>query len=116
MIESISKAIKIINIVSHPQNNSPTLKYISETLNINKSSCCHLIKTLIDNDILIKVSASKGYQLGPRIFYWTNNKTYLEIDLSIIKPILNWLHKETTESVVVSTIINNKKPIIFFIS
>ena len=116
MIESVNKAIKLINIVSHPQNNIPTLKYISETLNINKSSCCHLIKTLIDNDILIKISASKGYELGPRAFYWTNNKTYLEIDLSIIKPILHWLHKETTESVVVSTIINNKKYILLYYS
>lgn len=112
MIQSIQRAIEILNVVASSFDTPPTLKYISEKTGLNKSTCSHIIETLLDNAMLVKLSTSKGYCIGPHAYLLTKNSRYNNEFLNYTKPVMKWLNQKTNKSVTLATVVNNKKFII----
>lgn len=112
MIQSIQRAIEILNVVATSLDTPPTLKYISEKTGLNKSTCSHIIGTLMANSLLVKISSSKGYCIGPQAYLLTKNSRYNNELLNHTKPVMRWLNKKTNKSVTLATVVNNKKYII----
>jgi IclR family acetate operon transcriptional repressor len=111
MIQVLGRAIKIINIIADAPT-AVSLKTISEKTKLNKSTCHHILETLIDNELIIKISASKGYILGPATFYWTRHGRFNNDFIILCDPVLKWLNKKINQTIILATIIKGNKYII----
>lgn len=105
-IQSVSRAIKILDIVSSENKNSVHLKEIANRLGLGSSTVYYLINTLIDNNFIIQ--SGNKYNLGPKSLQL--GTSYLE-NLSIYKialPILEGLLVEINEIILLYMIENNE--------
>lgn len=105
-IQSVSRAIKILDIVSSENKNSVRLKEIANRLGLGSSTVYYLINTLIDNNFIIQ--SGNKYNLGPKSLQL--GTSYLE-NLSIYKialPILEGLLVEINEIILLYMIENNE--------
>lgn len=91
------------------------LSEISETINENKATCAHILKTLEQDGYVDKVSRSKGYTLGPSAYCLTRYGKYNDDFVALSRPILRYLHKHTEQTVILAVIQNNTKFIIDYI-
>lgn len=114
MIQSIERAILIMDIIAKANTDSPTLKYISEKSGLNKSTCSHIIETLIKNSLLLKISASKGYCLGPHAYLWAKDGKFNYNLVKIIAPILKWLNKTTGKATSLANIVSDDKYLLHY--
>lgn len=112
MINSVAKALHILTELSNGENEPVTVKKLSETLNINRTTCQHIIKTLENNGYAERVSHHDGYILGPEAYFLSRFGKYAESTISICRPVLRWLYRESGYPVILSTIKNDKKFII----
>ena len=112
MISSIDKALSVLSALAD-QNNVPiTVSKLAEYLNINRSTCSHVIKTLTDRGYAQRVSHSAGYILGPEAYRLSRFGNYAAPIVEVCRPVMNWLHKKTGKMIVLSVIQNDKKYII----
>lgn len=112
MISSIDKALSVMSALAD-QNNVPiTVSKLAEHLSINRSTCSHIIKTLVDRGYAQRVSHSAGYILGPEAYRLSRFGNYAAPIVEVCRPVMNWLHKKTNKLIVLSVIQNDKKYII----
>lgn len=112
MIKSVHKAIMILNILSEAGGNSVPLGVISQKAKINKSTCSHLLETLIEDGYAVKISASRGYILGPAAYCLRNFGSYKDNMVSLCRPILKYLYKNLRRYIVLAVIEGKEKYII----
>ena len=113
MINSISKCMQIMTYISDQQGQPVSLKEISEKTDIPKPTVVHILNTLIAEGYVIRVSHSKGYILGPSLFYLTRFGRYNDSFISICSPIMKWLNAKTGHTIILSVIHGGKKYIIY---
>ena len=112
MINSVEKALKILTELSNNENEPVTVKNMSEKLELNRSTCSHIIKTLEENGFAERISHHDGYVLGPEAYFLTRFGKYAENTIAICRPVLKWLYKKSGYPVILATIKNEKKFII----
>ena len=112
MINSVTKALHILTELSNGENEPVTVKMLSDKLDINRTTCQHIIKTLEENGYAERVSHHDGYILGPEVYFLSRFGKYAENTISVCRPVLRWLYRESGYPVVLSTIKNDKKFII----
>ena len=115
MINSVQKTINILKTISDTPHGGISLKKISEKTGINKSTCVHILNTLLYNGYVVKISQSKGYQLGPATFCLTRFGNFDEELIEICRPILKWLRKKTDGTVLLAVLESEQKYIIDYI-
>lgn len=112
MINSISKCMQILSCISDHHGQPVSLKEISEKTDIPKPTAVHILNTLIADGYVNRISHSKGYVLGPSLFYLTRFGKYNDSFISICHPVMKWLNTQTGHTIILAVIHGGKKYII----
>lgn len=115
MINSVKKAMDILKLISDNPQKGISLKKITEETGINKSTCVHILNTLLYDGYIVKISRSKGYRLGPAAFCLTRFGNFDEELIGICRPVLKWLGKKTNRTVLLAVLESKQKYIIDYI-
>lgn len=110
MIKSVKKAINILNFISTFNNNPVSLSLISKKLDINNSTCAHIVKTLT-NEGYLKKSDKGGYILGVNALCLSLKCDYICYLRKIIQPELNKFVLKHGEEILTALFINGKRRI-----
>lgn len=94
------------------ENEPITVTKLSQIVGINRSTCAHIIATLVEYGYAERVSHKLGYILGPEAYCLSRFGKYEENIIAICRPIMKWLYKKTGKTVILATIKNDKKFII----
>lgn len=111
MIKSVKKAADILTIVAGCRG-SISLEEIARETCINKSTCAHILETLCEVGFIVHPSRRAGYHLGPFVYYLTQNSRFRQDLIQVCAPIMNWLHKRTGETVLLSVMHEEYKLIV----
>jgi DNA-binding IclR family transcriptional regulator len=112
MINSVSKCMQILSCISDNHGQPLSLKEIAEKTDISKPTAVHILNTLIAEGYVNRISHSKGYVLGPSLFYLTRFGKYNDSFISVCHPVMRWLNVKTGHTVVLAVIHGGKKYII----
>ncbi len=112
MIYSVKKALDILSALSDNNSNPITVTQLAKLVGINRSTCTHLVATLVECGYAERVSYKEGYILGPESYCLSRFGKYEESIISICSPILKWLYKKTGKAVILATIKKDQKFII----
>ncbi len=115
MIGSVQKAVKMLNTISEGKNRPVSLLHISNVTGINKSTCSHIISTLVAEGFIKQISHSKGYVLGPAAYCLSRHGKYNEELTTVSHPLMRWLHKKTGYTVILAVVESGKKYTIDYI-
>ena len=115
MPTSVQKAMSILTAMSGIPFDGITLGEISDATGINKSTCVHILNSLREQNYVEKISHSKGYRLGPGIYYLTRYGRFQEELIQICHPVMSWVHRKTGHTVLLAVIHENKKYIVHYI-
>ena len=116
MINSVAKAMDILDFLSENDGKSVRLEELSGGTGINKSTCVHILETLMSKRYVEKVSRSEGYRLGFGIYYLTRFGKYGRKLCDNAHPVLRWLNKKTGKSPVLVILRDGKRISIDYIS
>ena len=112
MIHSVSKCMQILSCLSDGRGQPISLKEIAKRTSIPKPTAVHILETLIAEGYVNRISHSKGYVLGPSLFYLTRFGKYNDSFISICHPVMKWLNAKTGHTIILSVIHGGKKYII----
>lgn len=115
MNNSVNKALDILDFVSNNKGQPVSIKKISEATNINKSTVCHIIETLVDRGFLVQISKSSGYVLGIYAYNLTRYNSFQSDLVYASEPVLNWIRKETGSNALLANLINGEKFILKYL-
>ena len=115
MIASVQKSLKILNTISEGKNNPVSLSHISKITGINKSTCSHIISTLVSEGYVKQVSHTKGYVLGPAAYCLSRHLKYESEFVSICHPLICWLNKKTGYTTILAVVERGQKYTIDYI-
>lgn len=93
-VPAVTQAIQIIDYLCN--NKSKSLTEISKELDINKSSCMRLLKTLEEEKVVSYEPETKKYRLGPLLVVWGNNANEQIDYISIAQTHLDKLFARTS--------------------
>ena len=113
MVKSVKKAIDILFYLSNDPENAIQLNQICKALDLNKSTCSHLLDTLCDSLMVEHVSRKEGYRLGPNAYLLTRYGRYQESLIEICSPIIRWLREKVSATVFLTVVCDGIKYIIF---
>ena len=106
MINSISNAVNIIECFS-AESSEIGVSDISTSLNMNKSTVHHIIKTLHSEGILVR-TPNRKYRLGSRLLGWGNLVSKQYNKFYNASPYLDELVRKTNETVHLAVQENDK--------
>lgn len=115
MIASIQKAIKILMVIADSATSPTPLWRIAERTGINKSTCSRMIETLLHEGFLVKISASRGYILGPAAYCLSRFGRYGSDLISTCRPVMQYLYNTLGHCVVLAVIEGSTKYVIDYI-
>ena len=115
MIASIQKAMQILSTVSDGGTTPTPLYLIAERTGINKSTCSRIISTLVHDGYLVKISASRGYALGPAAYCLCRFGRYGHNLISVCHPFMQYLYNTLGRCVVLAVMEGNTKYLIDYI-
>ena len=112
MIHSVQKAMHILSVLSDAKNQPVPLMDIAERTGYPKPTCAHLLETLCHDGYAVRVSQTKGYILGPALYCLTRYGRYEEELVSLCRPVMRWMERNSHATVVLSVIQSHHKFII----
>lgn len=115
MLRSIEKALSVLSALADEKNSPVTVSNLAKTVGINRSTCSHIVKTLVKSGYAQRVSHKEGYILGPEAYRLSRFGQYENATVEICRPIMKWLHKKTGQVIIFSVIQNEEKYIITLI-
>lgn len=93
LIQSVDRAMTLIDIVSKAGENGIPLKDISQQIDVNSSTVHHLLATLSHHHVIDQDLASKRYHLGIRLIEWgkiaLGNTSLTQVALPYMERIFN---------------------------
>ena len=117
MIQSVQKAIQILQIISDMGNKPIPLGEIAQKANLNKSTCAHILETLCDCGMAERISRLDGYRIGAHAYYITRNGRYHEELVEQCAPVMRWLYNKIGgHSLILATLNRGKKVVMYNIS
>lgn len=108
MINSVHKAATLLKILSGYYPKTVSLEELSSKTGIGKSTCVHILNTLINETLVEKVKYAH-YCLGAGCFYLTRSGKFDQKRLDICRPVLRWLRDKTGETALIAEIHNSEK-------
>ncbi|MFA5645433.1 MAG: IclR family transcriptional regulator [Candidatus Ratteibacteria bacterium] len=112
MIQSIERALGILQILAEEPEKPRTLGEIALSLNLNKSTCANLLKTLLILGYVEQPIPRQGYILGPMIFYLARNGPYRKDIITTAQPIITFLANSLSATVLIATLTKGKRDIL----
>ena len=98
MIKSVVKAINILRALSDADGRSLTLDEICRITGYNKSTCAHLLETLVAENMAEHISRKEGYSIGYGAFMLSRFGGYNHRLKTVTHPVLKWLTAKTGET------------------
>ena len=114
IIGSVQKALKILKVISDVENSPISHSSICEKTGYNKSTCSHILSTLLYEGFIKKTSNNK-YTIGSETYCLTRYGRYDNDFVTLCHPVMKWLHKNTGYTIILSVIQSGKKFIIDYI-
>lgn len=112
MIKSVQKAMQILSVLSEGQNRPVTLAHIAQATELNKSTCVHILETLCADGYVEHISHSTGYRIGPALHCLTGYGKYDDEFVSLCRPVMRYVYKNTQSAVILAVMQSEKKFII----
>ena len=109
MIKSVVKAIEILRTLSDADGRTLTLTEISEATGYNKSTCAHLLETLVEENMAEHISRSEGYSIGYGSFLLSRFGGFNHRLRSVTHPVLRWLNAKTGQTVIFCVLKGDKR-------
>lgn len=109
MIKSVVKAIEILRVLSDADGKSLSLAEISTATGYNKSTCVHLLETLVAENMAEHVSRSEGYSIGYGAFMLSRFGGFNHRLRSVTHPVLKWLNAKTGQTVIFCVLKGDKR-------
>lgn len=102
MIQSVHRALDILEyLAAHPEGPVP-LGQIAEALGLNLATCANLTKTLVSRGYAQQAGPREGYELGPMAHYLVRHGPYSRDIVTAAAPILSDLAAALGENLVLS--------------
>ena len=114
MIQSVSRALDILTIVSDAKGKPIKLNAIAEKAGLNGSTCTHLVQTLCEKGFLSQVSRSAGYVLGAYPYYLTRYRTFHRELINTCNPALRWIQRRTGHTALLAILVDAQKFVISY--
>lgn len=112
MIQSVQRAIAILQVLSDSDNQPTRLTDIANATNLNISTCSHILQTLIECRMVERISQTEGYRIGMHAFYLTRHGRYRRELVDTCHPIMRWLNHKTGQSIILTRLESGKKVIL----
>lgn len=114
MIQSVSRALDILTVVSDMRGEPITLGAIAQKTGLNVSTCAHLVETMCQKGFLSQISRTSGYILGAYAYYLTRYKTYQKELVSTCNPALRWIQRHTGHTALLAVLVEGEKFVISY--
>ena len=98
MIKSVAKAINILRALSDADGRSLTLDEICGLTGYNKSTCAHLLETLVAENMAEHISRKEGYSIGYGAFMLSRFGGFNHRLTAVTHPVLKWLTARTGQT------------------
>ena len=115
MLTSVQKVTRILTAVASGGSEPMPLFEIAQKTEINKATCSHIINTLMQEGFIVRISATKGYVLGPAAYCLSEFGRYGSDLISACRPVMQYLYKALGHCVVLAVIEGGAKYIIDYI-
>lgn len=115
MANSVEKTMQILRLISDSRGRAITLSEISLGTGINKSTISHILKILLRDGYISRVSHREGYTVGPELFFLTRYGKFGEEITSSCHSILEQLNRETGGTAIFAVLNKGKKYIIDYV-
>jgi len=112
MIQSVHKAMRILSVISDGKNQPVTLMEIASATGYPKPTCAHILQSLCMDGYVERISHSEGYRLGLNLHHLTRFGRYDQELVTLCRPVLKWMEKNSNATALLSVIQNNQKFII----
>jgi DNA-binding IclR family transcriptional regulator len=113
MIQVINRAVDMIDILASAPDQTPGLGELAAKLGLNNGTCANILKTLVACGCVDQPERKKGYRLGPKIFQWAGGAVYREELVAPARHVMADLRDSTNENVILATLYNGKRIIIW---
>lgn len=114
MIQSVIKAMNIVELLAQNPKQTMTLSEISDALGLEHSTCANILKTLASRGYVQQNAPRSGYQFGYMFYKLTNTAMDNEELTKIAREDVENLGAETNESAILSIIKNDKRIVLFY--
>lgn len=109
MIQVIHRALDILEFVARDPDKEFGLGEISENLQLNKSTCANIIKTLVNRGYLDQSGKKRGYKLGTGAYYLTGNFSNKKELLRVAREPMKELQEKLNECCILAIIKDNNR-------
>ena len=116
MIQSIIKAMNIIEFLAMNPHREVPLKDIANALDMDHATCANIIKTLASRGDVQQSAPRCGYKFGYMFYKLTGTAMVHEELTKIAREDVEKLGRETNESAILSIIKNDKRIVLFYTS
>ena len=116
MIQSVVKAVGILRVLSDADGRPLPLGEISERTGYNKSTCAHILETLVSENMAERISRSEGYAIGYGAFMLSRFGGFGHRLKTVIHPLLRWLTAKTGQTAIFCVLKGDKRICIDFVS
>lgn len=106
MIQSIARALDILELLSAQPDRTYSLHEIASELELNLATCANIIKTLVERSFVEQLGPRRGYRIGPIMYYLTSHSSYEKTLIDIASPLIQELASSLNESVALSVLRN----------
>ena len=112
MPNAVQKAMQILRILSDAHGHAITLAELTAETGIPKSTIAHILKTLVEERYVQRVSHREGYMIGPELHLLTRYGRYGEDIIHECHPLLRYLNREGSGTAVFAMVKGGNKYII----
>lgn len=109
MIHSVHKAMQILSVIADGRNKPVPLGEIARLTGYPAPTCSHILDTLSADGYVRRVSHSQGYLLGPALYCLTRFGGYKEEFVTLCRPVMRWMERNSGATVILSVIEGDQK-------
>ena len=114
MIQSIIKAMNIIEYLAANSNREVALREIADALDMDPGTCVNIIKTLASRGYVQQSAPRSGYKFGYMFYKLTDTAMVHEELTKIAREDVERLGHSTNESAILSIIKNDKRIVLLY--
>lgn len=105
-----------MSVISDGRGKPVSLSKISNLTGLPKPTCVHILQSLIEDGYAEHISHTAGYVLGPSTYYLTRFGKYNQSYVTVCRPIIKWLHKQTGYSTLLAVIQGRRKYVLDYVN
>ena len=113
-IQSIVKAMNIVELLAQNPRQVLSLREIADELQIERSTCANIIKTLSSRGYVQQNSPRSGYQFGYMFYKLTNMAVENEELTKVAREDVDNLGDSLNESAILSCLRNDKRIVLYY--